>query len=137
MTEFTASNGVMIAFELDREGRIYLVGSRPREVGERNFTDTYATASPEGITALREYFQHEATKKPWDDAKRGDVWLFWNEVDSQRALAWRGPDNWDAIDPRGSFHSRVDNVPAEMEAHSFYGWDKPNAKLIYRMEDAS
>ena len=127
MTEYTASNGIPVT--LTPDGRLIV----------ENTDHTYPAtiAAGEHIQALREFFQHEATKKPWEDARRGDVWLFWNEVDSQRALAWRGPDDWDVIDPHGHFHSKVPDVVAEMEEHSLWGWEKPEAKLIYRIEDAS
>lgn len=121
MNEYTASNGAIIHRTPD--GKLAL--------------GNYSQLDALGEQAWREFFQHEASRKPWDAAQRGDVWLFWNEADSQRALAWRGPDDWDVIDPRGSFHSKIADVAAEMELHSFYGWDKPDAKLIYRIEDAS
>jgi len=126
MSEYTASNGVKVLILANGIG-FQLPGRDPSTFG----------MNPEKVEALREYFQHEAAKQPWDDAKRGDVWLFRNEVDSQRALAWRGLDDWDVIDPRGSFHSRISDVAAEMEAHSYFGWDKPSAEMIYRIEDAS
>lgn len=48
---FTASNGIPITTKVSGDGRSYLLG----------MTDavTHATASEEGIDALREFFQHE------------------------------------------------------------------------------
>lgn len=131
MTEFTASNGIKVNVISDGQAEI---------VYPKNGTDSRALvtwARPDEMAALREFFAHEASKQPWDDAQRGDVWLFSNESDSQRALGWRGPTDWDAIDPKGNFHSSIADVPAEMESHGLYGWDKPQAKLIYRIGDAS
>ena len=59
MTEpFNACNGIEITMDPDREGKVYLVGRRARG-DEGQYLDTHATAGPEGIVALREFFQHE------------------------------------------------------------------------------
>lgn len=58
MTEFTASNGIEITMDPDREGKVYLVGRRARG-DEGQYLDTHANAGPEGLVALREFFQHE------------------------------------------------------------------------------
>ena len=59
MTEpFNASNGIEITMDPDREGKVYLVGRRARG-DEGQYLDAHATAGPEGIVALREFFQHE------------------------------------------------------------------------------
>ncbi len=119
---FTASNGMTV--ERDHNTDV-LIGRG---------TDAVSVFMADGTAlALREFFQHEANKRPWDDAERGDVWLFHNKDDRARALAWRGPSDWDVIDQRGHFHSGIADVPAEMRAHSFYGWDDPTAELIYRI----
>lgn len=55
---FTASNGIEITMDPDREGKVYLVGRRARG-DEGQYLDTHSTAGPEGIVALREFFQHE------------------------------------------------------------------------------
>lgn len=86
--------------------------------------------------AVREFIQAERERKPWDDAERGDVWLF-RSTGNGRALAWRAADTWDAIDPRGNFHSSVEDVPAEMRAHGFWGWEDPTAQRIYALGDGA
>lgn len=126
MTEFVASNGAKV--EKQPNGVIVLTGG---------LLDPRIELSPGIASGLQEYYQHEANKKPWHEAVRGDVWLFRNESDSQRALAWRGLADWDVIDPRGNFHSKISDVTAEMEHHDFYGWDNATAELIYRIGDAS
>ncbi|MCK8477203.1 hypothetical protein [Microbacterium aurugineum] len=55
---FTASNGIEVTVDPDREGKVYLVGRRARG-DEGQYLDTHATGGPEGIVALREFFQHE------------------------------------------------------------------------------
>lgn len=55
---FTASNGIQITMDPDRDGKVYLVGRRARG-DEGQYLDTHATGGPEGIVALREFFQHE------------------------------------------------------------------------------
>jgi len=67
MSEFTASNGVQV---------------RPGRVAGLHVTcngDGKAHDLSDGETdALREFFQQEGSseRKPWEDAKPGDVWVF-------------------------------------------------------------
>lgn len=73
--------------------------------------------------------------KPWDNAQRDEVWLF-KSVGNGRALAWRADDGWDVIDQRGNYHRGIQDVPAEMVAHSFYGWENATATRLYPKEEA-
>ena len=58
MDKFEASNGITITMGPDGEGKVYLVGRRAHG-DEGQYLDTHATGGPEGIDALREFFQHE------------------------------------------------------------------------------
>lgn len=59
MSEFTASNGVKIT--VSRNGDTYLLGQSLYDSNPGSYTE--ATASAEGIRALREFFQHERDEK--------------------------------------------------------------------------
>ena len=87
MTEpFIASNGIEITTDPDGEGKVYLVGRRARG-DEGQHLDTHATAGPEGIVALREFFQNEHDKE---------------------LGRWRWPDNPQyVVYPRGDSGVRV------------------------------
>lgn len=60
MSEFTASNGVTIRYMAGIDGAVRLIGTSLRPSGDE-WTD--ATASPEGIEALREFFRAEDDKR--------------------------------------------------------------------------
>lgn len=76
MTEYTASNGITVKVATDRiSGNVYLVGSSPL-FGAPDNRVTEATASAEGIDALRGFFQAER------DAELG---------------RWRWPENPDYV----------------------------------------
>ncbi|HLS01623.1 MAG TPA: hypothetical protein VK054_06525 [Beutenbergiaceae bacterium] len=66
---FTASNGIEIEISQDR----YLLGN-----GDYGSGPTYATAGPEGIDALREYFQAERDTElgRWRDPEAPDVVVY-------------------------------------------------------------
>ena len=69
---FTASNGIEI--EISQDG--YLLGK-----GDYGSGSTYATAGPEGIGALREYFQHERDTElgRWRDENDPDMVVYRNK----------------------------------------------------------
>lgn len=85
---FTASNGIQITMDTDRDGKVYLVGRRARG-DEGQYLDTHATAGPGGIVALREFFQHERdeerglwrspTDPSWTAVRRNTTIYFQNE----------------------------------------------------------
>ena len=60
MSEFTASNGVTVHYVVAIDGTARLLGTSPRPSGGEW---TEATASPEGIEALREFFRAEEDKR--------------------------------------------------------------------------
>lgn len=60
MNEFTASNGVTIRYKVGIDGAGYLIGTSPGLSGDE-WTD--ASASPEGIEALREFFRAEEDER--------------------------------------------------------------------------
>lgn len=69
MSDFTASNGIILSPRPDGRLKIIYRNSSARDYGE-----TWAGA--DDVVALREYFRHEANpkRKPWEDAKPGEVW---------------------------------------------------------------
>ncbi|MBC8726083.1 hypothetical protein F6X37_32465 [Paraburkholderia sp. 31.1] len=75
MNEFTASNGVTIRYTVGIDGAKRLIGTSPRPSGDEW---TEATASPEGIEALREFFRAEEDKRlgRWGVVKRARMVLF-------------------------------------------------------------
>ncbi|WP_171010958.1 MULTISPECIES: hypothetical protein [unclassified Microbacterium] len=91
---FTASNGIEVTMDPDREGKVYLVGRRARG-DEGQYLDTHATGGPEGIVALREFFQHErdetrglwrsAADPTWTAVRRNTCIYFQNE-DHERSF---------------------------------------------------
>lgn len=54
---------------------------------------------PWAVYALREYFQHESNKDPWEDAKEGDVWI----VTPSKALTGGESVEYPAIFQAGRF----------------------------------
>ena len=92
-TTFTASNGIEIEISQDR----YLLGN-----GDYGSGPTYATAGPEGIDALREYFQNErdAELGRWRDeespdyvvypARAGSITILHEPTGRHRHLTGRG-----------------------------------------------
>ncbi len=101
---FTASNGITITRDPDREVKVYLVGRRARG-DEGQYLDTHATASTEGIVALREFFQHER------DEELG---------------RWRWPEN-----PQYVVYPRGDSGVRVLDEGSGIG----SARLIHRNGD--
>ena len=91
---FTASNGIQITMDPDRDGKVYLVGRRARG-DEGQYLDTHVTGGPEGIAALREFFQHERdeerglwrspTDPSWTAVRRNTTIYFQNE-DHERSF---------------------------------------------------
>lgn len=134
MSEFVASNGVSVWRDV-MSNRLRFSGEQVEldKLREKLAGALYGMRPSEEVAA-REFFIHEASKRPWHDAERGDVWLF-RSSENGRALAWRANDNWDVIDQLGRFHTRIDDVPAEMRDHSFFGWEDPSATLIYRITE--
>ena len=64
MTEtFTASNGIEISLEPNLAGDLYLTGRRDQGDGSVEKLTMHATAGPDGIAALREFFQAEEDKR--------------------------------------------------------------------------
>lgn len=85
MSEYWASNGAVIR---SSDAGIYIDGSIS---GTRLF--------PSDIAALREFFQHERDeelgRKPWHDAKPGEVWIITtSNVADERAVQ---------VTPKGTF----------------------------------
>ena len=60
--QFEASNGYV--FERSESGWVTCTGGL-----------TESTFSPERADALREFFEWEASHKPWDDAEDGEIWV--------------------------------------------------------------
>lgn len=60
MSDFTASNGITIRYTVGIDGAARLIGTSPRPTED---AWTEATASPEGIEALREFFRAEEDKR--------------------------------------------------------------------------
>ena len=90
-----------------------------------------------GVVA-RAYFEAHPERKPqpWDNAERDEVWLFKSEGNG-RALAWRAEDGWDVIDQRGNDHRGIQDVPAEMVEHSFWGWENATAERLTTAAEVS
>lgn len=63
MNRYEASNGVVIEFKEDPDGKRYLLGTVQRTCGELSGTLTHATGSEEGVDALREFFQAESDER--------------------------------------------------------------------------
>lgn len=87
---FTASNGIEI--EISQDG--YLLGK-----GDYGSGSTYATAGPEGIGALREYFTHErdAELGRWRDPENPDLVIYPNGDDAVCVFSESTGSCWDVL----------------------------------------
>ena len=72
---FTASNGIQIRFTHGISGERHLLGTLAASTPDTYPDQTHATASEAGLKALREFFEYEANRKPWHEAKPGEVWV--------------------------------------------------------------
>lgn len=57
--DFTASNGLLV---------------RPHKLDVGAFVVDGTYVNSDQVVALREFFEWEASHKPWDDAKAGEIW---------------------------------------------------------------
>lgn len=122
MTEFTASNGIKITMEPDREGKAYLVGRRARG-DEGQYLDTHANAGPEGTVALREFFQNER------DGKLG----IWRHEDYPDEAVYRYNANWVTVvdEQSGAAHEhRREDVDAALH-HNFVNQSELVARAYF------
>lgn len=89
MSEFTASNGVKIT--VSRKDDTYLLGQSLYASNPGSYTE--ATASAEGISALREFFQHERDRElgRWRDPENPDRYVRHGSVGPR---AGRGERRW-------------------------------------------
>ena len=115
MDRYEASNGVVIEFKQDPDGKRYLLGTTQRTCGDMSGTLTHATGSEEGVDALREFFRAE---------------------EDERLRRWRFPEDpdfvvyaaWTADPPRRGV--RGVTVLSESIPHRYAVWED-NIDTLY------
>ena len=119
---YAKDGGDLVRVAQDADGGAFTVHRRDAGLEE---------ATHPAWRAARAYFEAHPERKPhpWDNAERDEVWLFKSEGNG-RALAWRAEDGWDVIDQRGNYHRGIQDVPAEMVEHSFWGWENATAERL-------
>lgn len=120
MNEFTASNGIEVAFDADSLDNIYLAG--------RKQGNLHASAGEEGIVALREFFQAERDEAlgRWR-SRSNPSWVVYPDASnpSRGRMVNEDGGEWNSAHPDSHWSSRPDLNEVNQEFLAAHPEPKP------------